>query len=99
MVQVKGSNTERWNTKQNTGSLACNGGSYLDINPNGEVKFKLSKKVTKIDKVFTVDLTLCKGQMKSECIYEIIDFPKYHQKNLIDFCPGRFYRLGTCDLF
>ena len=40
-----------------------------------------------------------KGQIMSECIYEIIDFPKYHQKNLIDFCPGRFYRLGTCDLF
>ena len=40
-----------------------------------------------------------KGQMKSKCIYEIIDFPKYHLKNLIDFCPGRFYRLGTCDLF
>ena len=38
---------------------------------------------------------LAKGQMKSECIYEIIDFPKYHWKNLIDFCPGRFYRLGT----
>ena len=37
VVQVKGSNTERWNTKQNTGSLECNGGSYLDINPNGEV--------------------------------------------------------------
>ena len=45
-------------------------------------------------KQFTV-----KGQIKSECIYEIIDFPKYHRKNLIDFCPGRFYRLGTCDLF
>ena len=26
-------------------------------------------------------------------------FPKYHRKNLIDFCPGRFYRLSTCDLF
>ena len=23
----------------------------------------------------------------------------YHRKNLIDFCPGRFYRLGTCNLF
>ena len=23
---------------------------------------------------------LLKGQMKSECIYEIIDFPKYHRK-------------------
>ena len=40
-----------------------------------------------------------KGQIMSECIDEIIDFPKYHRKNLIDFCPGRFYRLGTCDLF
>ena len=40
-----------------------------------------------------------KGQIMSECIYEIINFPKYHRKNLIDFCPGRFYRLGTCDLF
>ena len=35
----------------------------------------------------------------SEWIYKIIDFPKYHRKNLIDFCPRRFYRLGTCDLF
>ena len=33
-----------------------------------------------------------KGQMKSECIYEIIDFPKYHLKNLIDFSPGRLFR-------
>ena len=40
-----------------------------------------------------------KGQIMSECIYEIINFPKYHRKNLIDFCPGRFYRLGTCNLF
>ena len=34
--------------------------------------------------------TTTKGQMKSECIYEIIDFPKYHLKN---FCPGRLFRL------
>ena len=40
-----------------------------------------------------------KGQKKSECIYEIINFPKYQRKNIIDFCPGRFYRLGKCDLF
>ena len=33
-----------------------------------------------------------KGQIMSKCIYEIIDFPKYHWKNLLDFCPGRFYR-------
>ena len=38
---------------------------------------------------------LSKGQIMSECIYDIINFPKYHRKNLIDFCPGRFYRLGT----
>ena len=35
-----------------------------------------------------------KGQMKSECIYEIIDFPKYHWKNLIDFCHESLFRLG-----
>ena len=40
-----------------------------------------------------------KGQIMSECIYEIIDFPKYNRKNLINFCPGRFYRLGTYNLF
>ena len=39
------------------------------------------------------------GHIMSESIYEIINFPKYHQKSLTDFCPGRFYRLGTCDLF
>ena len=40
-----------------------------------------------------------KGQITSECIYKIIDFSKYHRKKLIDFSPGRFYRLCTCDLF
>ena len=32
-----------------------------------------------------------KGQMKSDCIYEIIDFPKYHRKKLTDFCPKIFF--------
>ena len=32
--------------------------------------------------------------MKLECIYEIIDFPKYHWKNLIDFSPESSFRLG-----
>ena len=36
-----------------------------------------------------------KGQIMSECIYEIIDLPKYHRKNFIDFFPGIFFRLGT----
>ena len=31
-----------------------------------------------------------KGQIMSESVYEIIDFPKYHRKNLIDFCPEGF---------
>ena len=35
-----------------------------------------------------------KGQMKSKCIYEIIDFPKYHPKNLIDFCSESLFGLG-----
>ena len=33
-------------------------------------------------------------QMKSECICEIIDFPKCHPKHLIDFCPRSLLRLG-----
>ena len=37
-----------------------------------------------------------KGQIVSECNNEIIDFPKYHQNFLIDFCRGRFYRLVIC---
>ena len=37
---------------------------------------------------------LSKGQIKSECIYEIIHFPKYHQNFLIDFCPEMLFRLG-----
>ena len=32
-----------------------------------------------------------KGQLMSKCIFEIINFSKYHRKNI---CPGRFYRLG-----
>ena len=38
-----------------------------------------------------------KRQIMSKFICEINNFPKY-QKNLIDFCPGRSYRLGTCGL-
>ena len=34
---------------------------------------------------FYMTWTETKGQITSECIYEIIDFPKYHHKNLIDF--------------
>ena len=35
-----------------------------------------------------------KGQMKSDCIHESIDFPKYHRKNMTDFCPESIFRLG-----
>ena len=49
--------------------------------------------------VFIPSIFLTKGQIVSECIYEIIGCPKLHRINLIDFCPGRFYRLSTCDLF
>ena len=46
-----------------------------------------------------LDSWVSKGQIISDCIYEIINFPRYHRKNLIDFCSGRFYRLGTSDLW
>ena len=35
-----------------------------------------------------------KGHMKSECMHEIINFPKYCQKHLIFFCPESLFRLG-----
>ena len=41
---------------------------------------------------------LFNGHIMSEFIYEIINFLKYHQNNLIDFCSGRFFRQGTCNL-
>ena len=31
-----------------------------------------------------------KGQIKSELIYEVIDFPNYQLKNLKDFCPESY---------
>ena len=37
---------------------------------------------------------ISKGQMKSECTYEILDFSKYQRKNLIDVCPESVFRLG-----
>ena len=40
-----------------------------------------------------------KGQLISECPFDAKIFSKIPPKNLIDFCPGRFYTLGTCDLF
>ena len=38
--------------------------------------------------------THTKGQMKSESVHEIIDFPKYPPENLINFCPESLFRLG-----
>ena len=35
-----------------------------------------SNKATKIDEIFTVDLTLCKGQLISKHFFEAIVFPK-----------------------
>ena len=35
-------------------------------------KFTLSKKATKIDEIFTVYLTLCKGQLISKCLLGVI---------------------------
>ena len=51
--------------------------------------------VTSLQVNKTTIFTAAKGQMKSECIYVIIDFPKYHRKNLIDFCLERLFRVGT----
>ena len=53
----------------------------------------LSECTTDQLRTFSSLLGSCKGQMMSECIYEIIDFPKYHRKNLPDFCPENLLRL------
>ena len=36
-----------------------------------------------------------KGQLISECPFDVWKFSKIPPKNLIEFCPGRFYRLGA----
>ena len=38
------------------------------------LKFMFSKKATKIDKIFTVDLTLTKGQLISKCLFGVFTF-------------------------
>ena len=35
-----------------------------------------SKKATKVDKIFIVDLALCKGQIKPEADWGAVDSPK-----------------------
>jgi hypothetical protein len=68
---------------------------------------KINKKVNKqnirnsenwlLDDVSEIQIEIkfyAKGQIKSESVYEIIDFPKYHQNILIDFCPESLFRLG-----
>ena len=39
---------------------------------------------------FLNDVVFTKGQIKSEWIYEVIDFPNQQLKNLKDFCPESF---------
>ena len=46
----------------------------------------LQKYEQKIDRISV----LCKGLIKSEWIYEVIDFPNYQLKNLKDFCSEIF---------
>ena len=39
-----------------------------------------------------------KGQIKSERIHEIINFPNFDAKNLKDFCP-MYFRAGISQIF
>ena len=63
----------------------------IDISADNDVKTEKVKLMEEKSAINRIEFP--KGHMKSECIYEIIDFPKYHQKNLIDFCPERLFRL------
>jgi hypothetical protein len=49
------------------------------------VKFKFSKKFTKIEEIFTVDLTLCKGQIKLKAGWRAVDFPKKRTNEFVLF--------------
>ena len=74
------------------------------MKPHKEVEEVVEGQVLVLEVFFSkcfwkLNFVLGKGQIMSECIYEIINFPKYHGKNLIDFCPGRFYRLGIMFCF
>ena len=48
------------------------------------VKFVFSKKATKIDEIFTFNLTLCKGQLISKCPFGV----KTSSKKPTKFFPG-----------
>ena len=58
------------------------------------LKFSFSEKATKICAICLMVLTFTKGQIMSESILRNHRFSKIPPKNLIDFCPGRLYRLG-----
>ena len=62
---------------------------YFCPKNENELVLILKKMKSELPKTFS-GFFFTKGQIMSECIYEIIDFPKYYQKNLIDFCPRRF---------
>ena len=68
--------------------------SYLDIAQVTE-----SASVSNLKRILSpfflgINLFCCfcdtKGQLKSEWIYEVIDFPNYHLKYLKDFCLENF---------
>ena len=54
-------------------------------------QFSFSRKTTKFETI----LHLTKGQLISKGILWNHRFSKIPSKNLIDFCPRKFYRLGT----
>ena len=48
---------------------------------------KVKKKIKIIESHDAIQAQLAKGQIKSEWIYEIINFPKNEPKNVKDFGP------------
>ena len=51
------------------------------------LKFMFSKKATKFEEIFTVDLTLCKGQLISKCSFGVFKSPKKPTKFFPGFLP------------
>ena len=74
----------RWIGKEMTGSSTIQIMVHSIVLPyaNGEIqlKFMFSKKATKIDKIFTVDLTLCsKCQIDGEDFVNFCGFLRKHK--------------------
>ena len=85
-----------WNLLFHTISLSAityNGGYEKDTASSGIISWYVIIQISIQKMKVKENLWLIKGQIMSECILWNYRFSKIPLKNLIDFCPGRLYRL------